>query len=140
MLAAPLETHDGPGRRGKHPAPARRVHRICRDDLVGIERQDNARRRDERARVAKQEELPVPLAVLISRIVDDDGLGVATADGATVVRGALVGDDDLVGKSARDGQEPVENPRLVADRRDHTTRTGSGGDTVLRYDGPRGTE
>ena len=57
--------------------PARRVHRISREDLIGIERQDNARRRDERARVAEQEELPVPLAVLVRRIVYDDGLGVA---------------------------------------------------------------
>src|SRR5207247_4828590 len=88
--------------------------------------------RDERARVAEQEELPVPLAVVVRRIVYDDGLGVAAADGATVVRGALVGDDDVVRESAGHREEPLEDPRLVADRRDHDDADGLGGGHVRR--------
>jgi len=80
------------------------------------------------ARVAEQQELAVALVEFVGRVVDDCDLAIAAADGATVVARALVGDDDVVRESAGHREEPLEDPRLVADRRDHddANRVGHG--------------
>src|SRR2546429_8855751 len=103
----------GPGPGGEHRAPARRVQGVGREDLVGIERQDDARRRNEGARVAEQQELAVALVEFVGRGVDDCDLAIAAADGATVVARALGGDDDVVRESAGDREGPLQGPRLL---------------------------
>ena len=127
-----LEAHDGPRPGGQHHAPARRVHGVRREDLVRIERQDDARGRNESARVAEQQQLAVPLVEFVGRVVDDSDLGISAADGATVVRRALVGDDDVVRESAGHREEPLEDPRLVADRRDNNDANKVGHGFTIR--------
>ena len=113
------------------------MHGIRGEDLVGVERQDDARRRDHGAGMAEQQELAIPLVEFVGRVVDDGDFGISAADRAAVVRRALVGDDDLVREAARDRKEPLEDPRLVADRRDHDDANGlwgRHGSTIRRHE------
>ena len=134
----PLEAHDGAGPGGEHRSPTLRIDCVGGEDLVGIERQDDARWGHHGARVPEQQELAVALVEFVGRVVDDRDLGKSAADGAALVGRALVGDDDVVREAAGDRQEPLEDPRLVAHRRDHDDADWFGhGGTIRRHEGLR---
>ncbi len=113
----PAHPHGGSGRGVRKCGEGRALAPGGGEDLVGVEGEDQPPP-GEAARRLEQQPLPRALVVPGPGVVDERDLGVAGRDLARPVGRALVRDDDVIGPQARAAEEAVEDPGLVADRRD----------------------